>query len=289
MRVAAAQFAPESLAPDVNLARMASQVADATARGASLIVFPELADAGYVRWPAARTDMTLVGRYASHAARIPGPRSETLGAVARRHGVYVAAGLLEADAHVAGQLYNALVVLDPRGALVGHYRKIHLSLVEKVYFTPGQRLVVAATELGRLGLGICYDALFPEFCRALAVGGADVLCLGWNAAYPRAAEDGTTAGYPRSALANTVRQRAFENCTGVVSASRVGEDAFSGGRFFGFSQVVSPWGEVLAGSETDAEELVVADLDVSGLVALRGTRPLLQDRRPDVYAQWLTV
>jgi len=106
------------------------------------------------------------------AETIPGQTTDRLGELARRGGCYVCGCLFELE---NGKIYNTSVLLDPHGRTVGKYRKTHLPPVEKLLTTPGHELPVFATEIGNVGMLICYDMMTPEVTRCLALQRADVL------------------------------------------------------------------------------------------------------------------
>lgn len=155
-RIAVAQFAPTS---DVaaNLDRI-EELALAAKRdeGAAMVVFPERA---------------IIGLDEPAAQAIPGPATERLAAIAARHGLYIVAGLAEADGE---RRYNSAVLVGPEG-LVGAYRKIHLDARDGNWASAGEEWGVFDTRLGRVGLLIGHDAAFPESGRILALRGCDII------------------------------------------------------------------------------------------------------------------
>jgi predicted amidohydrolase len=169
-----------------------------------------------------------------------------------------------------GALYNTTFVLDG-GQVLGRYRKLHLfsPMGENRYFQRGDRTLVAPTSAGRLGMAICYDVRFPELFRALALEGADIICLPAEWPAPRQEQWRTL-----------VRARAIENQLFLVAANCCGSQGKVD--FFGMSLIVSPRGEILAEAGTGAEE-IVATLDFADMAAYRQEIPALRDRRPDIY------
>lgn len=155
-RVAVAQFAPTG---DVaaNLARI-EELALAAKRdeGAEMVVFPERAITGLDE-PAAQP--------------MPGPATERLAAIAARHGLYIVAGLAEADGE---RRYNSAVLVGPEG-LVGSYRKTHLDAKDGNWASAGEEWGVFDTRIGRVGLLVGHDAAFPESGRVLALRGCDIV------------------------------------------------------------------------------------------------------------------
>ncbi|MGC8759533.1 MAG: carbon-nitrogen hydrolase family protein [Bryobacteraceae bacterium] len=120
----------------------------------------------------------LVGtrlRYADVAESVPGPTTERLGELARRHRAWVAAGLYERE---GSAIYNTAVLINREGRLAGRYRKVYLPREEvEGGLTPGNSYPVFETDFGRVGLMICYDVFFPDPARALAAQGAELILL----------------------------------------------------------------------------------------------------------------
>ncbi|MDF2998226.1 MAG: amidohydrolase [Xanthobacteraceae bacterium] len=155
-RIAVAQFAPTNDSA-ANLDRI-EELALAAKRdeGAEMVVFPERA---------------ITGLDELAAQAIPGPATERLAAIAARHGLYIVAGLAEADGE---RRYNSAVLIGPEGR-VGAYRKIHLDAKDGNWASAGEEWGVFDTRLGRVGLLIGHDAAFPESGRILALRGCDII------------------------------------------------------------------------------------------------------------------
>jgi predicted amidohydrolase len=153
-----------SKGPEDNLEQFAKYIADAGNQGADIICLPE--------------GMTMVGtglNYISAAEPIPGPSTRFLGEIAKKHSLYLVAGLLESDGDV---VYNTAVLIDRNGELAGKYRKVSLPREEiDGGITPGDDLPVFDTDFGRVGIMICWDVSFPEVARALALRGAEVILM----------------------------------------------------------------------------------------------------------------
>ena len=151
-RVGLGQIRVDPGEPDANLARAAAVISDAAYRGCRLVVLPECLDLGWAD-PCAR----------ELAQPIPGPHAERLVHAARAHRVHVAAGLVE---RAGDRLYNAALLVGPDGRVLLHHRKINELDIALDLYAVGDRLGVAETELGTLGLNICAD----NFGSSLAIG-----------------------------------------------------------------------------------------------------------------------
>jgi predicted amidohydrolase len=199
--------------------------------------------------------------------------------VARETGVWLLIGSLAVDLSQEGEprLANRSYLLDPGGAVVARYDKIHMfdvdlaggeSYRESNAFRPGGRAVLAETPWGVLGMTVCYDLRFPHLYRALAQADADFLAI------PSAFTVPTGKAHWHVLL----RARAIENGCFVFAPAQWGEHA-EGRRTYGHSLIVDPWGEVLA----DAGEgvgIVTARIDPAAIAKARRMVPSLQHDRP---------
>ncbi|MGE8656454.1 MAG: nitrilase family protein [Achromobacter sp.] len=272
--VASVQTAPVMGDVAANVARSIELVEQAAAQGARLVVLPELANTGYM----------FASRAEAHALAeaVPdGPSSRAWIALAQRLGIYLVAGIAERS---GGKLYNAAVIAGPDGYL-GTYRKLHLWGDENLFFEPGDLgLPVFHTELGTLGVAICYDGWFPEVYRLLALRGADIVAVPTNwVPMPGQTPDG-----PAMAHALAIAG-AHSNGLTLVCADRVGVER--GQPFVGRSLIVGSQGWTRAGPAShDREEVLLAPVDV---MASRRARQLndfnhvLRDRRRDLYDELL--
>jgi len=256
---AAVQFHPALGDVEGNLRRLEAAVESVQA---DLIVLPELALSGY-----------LLGSDDEAAALAQRPDAALFGGLAelaRAKPATVVVGFAElSDAGV----YNSSLLIEPSGER-SVYRKVHLFSGEKETFTPGDRPPhVVDVGWARLGMMICFDWIFPELARTLALSGADVLCHATNLVLP----------YCQNAMVT----RCIENRVYAVVANRVGREARGGVdlSFTGGSEIVAPGGEILAKAGPDDEEIVTAPIDVAAAREKRVTpaNDLFIDRRPDLY------
>ncbi|WP_328603110.1 carbon-nitrogen hydrolase family protein [Amycolatopsis sp. NBC_00345] len=233
-------------------------VAEASARGAGLVVTAEMITTGYA-----------IGA-ATHERAEPsdGPFAREIGALAAKHGVAIAYGYPERD---GGRVYNSVQLVDAGGARLANYRKTHLfGDLDRAWFTPGAEAVVQA-DLGglRVGLLICYDVEFPELVRAHALAGTQLLLVP------------TALMRPYELVAETlVPARAYESQLYVAYANRC--DSEGELTYCGLSSIVAPTGTVLA-KAGDGPALISADVDAGALEASRAENTHLADRRPELY------
>ena len=268
MRAAAVQLnATEDT--DRNLTTADRLVREAVRGGAELVVLPE-------KWPAFGTGDVLV----AGAQPVDGPAMRWAASVASELGIDLIAGSFVERRSGTERLSNTSIHFGPDGSQRALYRKIHMFDVEvdgTVYRESeheqgGGEIVVSKLAGGvELGMSVCYDLRFPELYRVLAVRGALVVVV------PSAFTLATTRDHWEVLL----RARAIENQCFVVAANQIGEHP-GGYRSGGRSMIVDPWGLVLARA-ADAETVVVADLDLESLRAIRHRLPALANRRPDVY------
>jgi deaminated glutathione amidase len=213
------------------------------ATGAELVVLPESATTGFT--PGIPTEQLW-----ELVSELPGPVIAPLRDVAAELGVHLVAGTYERGPSPQ-VVYNASVLIDPRGELLGVYRKTHPFCSEAVsgggWVTPGDTVTVCDTELGRIGMIICFDGDYPELSRIQAVQGAEVICR--PSALLRSADIWEL----------TSRARAYDNHVFVVGANAVGADP-AGVLYFGNSHLVTPIGHIVAKAATH-EGWVSARLD----------------------------
>jgi predicted amidohydrolase len=201
----------------------------AGATGAELVVLPESATTGFTPGLDAENLWDLV-------SEIPGPVTEPLQEVARRLGVHVVLGTYERGPE-RGVVYNAAALIDPSGDVLGVYRKTHPFCTEMRsrggWVTPGDEVSVVQTELGAIGMIICFDGDYPELARIIAVRGAEVIVR--PSALLRSADIWDL----------TNRARAYDNHVYVVGANATGVDP-AGVLYFGNSMIVTPIADVVA-------------------------------------------
>ena len=270
-----------------NLAASAAGIRAAQARGAQLVLLQELHTGVYF----CQTEDTQ--RF-DQAEPVPGPTSDTLGALARELGIVIVASVFERRA--AGLYHNTAVVLDCDGRIAGSYRKMHIpddpGFYEKFYFTPGDLgFQPINTSVGRLGVLVCWDQWYPEAARLMALNGAELLlyptAIGWD---PR--DTDVEKSRQRDAWITIQRAHAIANGLPVITCNRVGHEpdpsgASAGIQFWGSSFVAGPQGEILAEAGIDNATTLVADVDLGRSEAMRRIWPFLRDRRIDAYADLL--
>jgi len=203
------------------------------ATGAELVVLPESATTGFTPGVPPEQLWDLM-------SEVPGPVTEPLQEVARRLGVHLVWGTYERGPE-RGVVYNASVLIGPAGDVLGVYRKTQPFAGERRdnggWVTPGDSVCVVDTELGRIGMIICFDGDYPELCRIQAVQGAQIIAR--PSALLRSADIWEL----------TSRARAYDNHVYVVAANATGADP-GGVLYFGNSLIVTPIAEVVARAAT---------------------------------------
>jgi len=276
--------------PDLeqNLQRSIAGIREAADRGARLVVLQELHRSLYFcqQEDAAKFDL---------AETVPGPTTETLGALAVELGVVIVASLFERRG--GGIYHNTAVVIESDGDIAGSYRKMHIpddpGYYEKFYFTPGDLgFNPIATSIGKLGVLICWDQWFPEAARLMVLAGADLLiyptAIGWD---PRDGKDEQQR--QRDAWQTVQRAHAVANGLPVISVNRVGHEPDPGGGpgalFWGSSFAAGPQGEILWQGDTEKETTGVVEIDLARSEEVRRMWPYLRDRRVDHYGDLLKL
>lgn len=255
----------------------------AAAKGANLILLQELHAGLYFCQVEDTNNFDL-------AETIPGPSTDTFGALAAELGVVIVCSLFEKRA--TGLYHNTAVVLETDGSIAGCYRKMHIpddpGYYEKFYFTPGDLgFTPIQTSVGKLGVLVCWDQWYPEAARLMALAGADILlyptAIGWNPDDPEDEQE-----RQREAWITVQRGHAVANNLPVLSANRIGFEAdpsgqTAGSQFWGSSMVVGWQGELLAQADTEIRTELVVTLDLDRTEQVRRWWPYLRDRRIDAY------
>ena len=260
--------------PQENIACAVDMVRQAHARGASVVLLPELFATRY--FPREMDDKHFA--LAHPVADDPSVRS--LAQVARELGVAIPVSFFERDGDA---YYNSLVMLDERGQSLGVYRKTHIpdgtGYEEKFYFRPGDTGFTAFdTRAGRVGAGICWDQWFPECARAMALLGADVLLYPTAIGSEPVTTRDTAAPWRRAMVGHAVSNTVY-----VAAANRVGSEG--GQVFYGTSFIADPWGEIVAELGRGEEGVLVAELDLARARQDREWMGLLKDRQPGAYGE----
>ena len=255
-----------------NVARGLAAVDEAARHGARLAVFAELAfERFYPQHPAGADPHRL-------AESVPGPITDAFAERAARHGMVVVLNLYERDGVHA---YDCSPVIDADGRLLGRTRMIHITeyacFHEQGYYTPGDTgAPVYETKAGRIGVAICYDRHYPEYMRALALAGADLVVV------PQA---GAVGEWPEGLYEAEMRVAAFHNGYYVALCNRVGiEECLT---FGGESFVCAPDGRVVARAAAMTDTILLADVDTAENGRSHARQLFLRHRRPELYAAWV--
>jgi N-carbamoylputrescine amidase len=265
--------------PDVaqNLSRGLDAARQAAKDGAQVICFAELAfEPFYPQVPAAEQEQ--VSDVRDLAETIPGPMTEAFQALAAECGVVVILNLYERDGNCA---YDTSPVIDADGQLLGRTRMVHITeyehFHEQGYYDPGdQGAVVYETRFGNFGVAICYDRHFPEYLRALALGGAEVIFV------PQA---GAVGEWPEGLYEAEMQVAAFQNGVFTALCNRVGKEEKL--TFAGESFICDPGGRVMARAKAGGADVLHAELDLVQVGASHGRKLFMRDRRPELYRAWL--
>ncbi len=238
-----------------NLNKIGHFAALAKRLGAGLAIFPECATTGY-----------FVGdKLAALADGRDGPVGRRLGDIARQNAIDLVCGLYTQE---NGVFRNSQKVFSAKGALLATYHKAHLFAVERTMYSAGDAPVVVETAVGRLGLTICYDLIFPEYVRRIVELGADIVVNSTD-------------------WINEASTRALENVVPLAMACRTGRESAGPNLAFdsmGPSCVISPSGKFLARLDV-GEGIAIGRVDFAAAELDRwtGIASYRKDRRPDLY------
>lgn len=283
LTVAALQLALGREDEAENIAAVAALVEQAAARGAKLILPPELFSGPYFCREEDEALFALARPTAEHPSVI------AMQALAARLKVAIPTSFFERDGH---HYYNTLAMIGPDGAIMGTYRKSHIpdgpGYEEKYYFRPGNdgfKVWHIAGDDGkpvRIGVGICWDQWYPECARVMALMGAEALL------YPTAigsepydADLDTSRMWRRAMVGHSV-----SNCMPVIAANRIGAEGPQGEQsFYGHSFISDEWGDFVESFGADEEGVLVATLDLARAATHRAGMGFFRDRRPQLYGR----
>lgn len=273
MRIALIQQHATRVKTD-NVARGLQAFEAAARQGAEVVGFAELAfEWFYPQRPAGAADLRVL------AEPVDGPTVTAFQKKARELGVVAVLNLFERDGQ---RTFDTSPVIDADGTLLGVTRMVHITeyacFHEQGYYTPGDTgAPVYSTRAGRIGVAICYDRHFPEYMRALALNGADLVFV------PQA---GAVGEWPEGLYEGEMRVAAFHNGYCIALCNRVGrEDCLD---FAGESFVCDPEGRVTARAPLGVDHLLVTDVDLAANAKSHARRLFLRHRRPELYGAWLS-
>lgn len=286
IRIAAVSMNSQLGTPEQTLAAIAGWCERAVAEKAELVLFPELVVHGHC------TPNTW-----ELAEPVPGgPSVERLAQLGQRHQIVLSVGLSEKERDI---VYNTQVLLGPRG-YIGKQRKIHLSRDEVLFYKGGRELSVYDIGKCKVGTSICYDNMFPELARILALREADILLMPHAARlkmWDESAESQAAARRYSFEFLRVYGLRARENACFAILADQAGRAGYveayppnhpNQPHHAGAAIVFGPDGEIIAHAQTERirEEMVVTTLDPAALAAERSQSNYpLRTRRPELYGE----
>ena len=236
--------------------------------GAHLIAYAELAFLPFL------PQFHVTSESRKRAEPIPGPTTQRFAELARQYGVVTVLNLFESE---DGITYDASPVIDADGTLLGVTRMVHimesLGFYEKGYYTPGDKQsFVYNTQVGRVGVAICYDRHFPEYMRNLALEGAEIVVV------PQA---GAVGEWTEGIFEAELQIASFQNGYYSALVNRVGKEEVL--HFSGESFVVDPEGSLIAQAPEGEDCILYADVDLERTADSTAKKLFLRDRRPDFY------
>ena len=263
IKLALAQISSKRENKKANLQKIEEATVKAKEQAADLVIFPELSLTGYV----------VKDQIYELAETIPGPSIKRIEALTRKTRMHVIFGMPELSGKAKATIFNTAVLVGPKG-IIGKYRKrylpTHSVFEEKRYFRPGYQTAAFATEVGNVGLCICYDLFFPEVCRLTRLKGAQLIVA-----------ISASPAIRRRFFEVLTEARALENTAFLAYVNLAGIE--EGLQFWGGSRVISPTGEVLAKAKYDEEDFVTCEVDYGDMRPAEAFIPTLRDLRPELF------
>lgn len=263
IKLALAQMSSKRENKEDNLRKFESITSKAKEQGADLVIFPELSLTGYV----------VRDQIYELAENIPGPSTQRIEEIAKANSIHIIFGMPELSEKTRATIFNSSVLVGPKG-LIGKYRKMYLPthsvFEEKRHFRPGYQTAAFDTDIGKIGLCICYDIFFPEVTRLIRLAGSQLMvCISASPAVRRTYFEIFTAA------------RALENTAFLAYVNLVGVE--DGLQFWGGSRLVGPTGDVLAKGKYDEEDLVICEVNYGDIRPAETFIPTLRDLRPELF------
>lgn len=267
-----------------NIAHAEELVRQAAAKGAEIVLLPELFERPYF----CQERRYEYYEYAQTAEENPAVRH--FSRVAAELGIVIPVSFYEKEVN---NTYNSVAVLDADGKNLGIYRKTHIPddhyYQEKFYFTPGDTgFKVFDTRFGTIGVGICWDQWFPETARAMAVKGAELLFYPTAIGSEPILECDSMPHWRRA-----MQGHAAANLMPVIAANRIGTEEVvpceeNGGQrsaltFYGSSFITDQTGELVAEADREKEQVILATFDLNEMQENRLSWGIFRDRRPECY------
>jgi predicted amidohydrolase len=261
--VALAQISCKPGDKERNLKKIEEAARRANRKEADLLILPELSLTGYV----------VRDQIYELAERIPGESSKRIERIAEKTDLHIVFGMPELSDNTQATLHNTAVLVSPKG-IVGKYRKMYLPthsvFEEKRYFRPGYQPAVFSTNLGKIGLIICYDIFFPEVTRLARLEGAElIVCIS------------ASPGVRRNFFEVLTTARAMENTAYLAFVNLAGIE--DGLQFWGGSRLLAPNGRILCQAKYDEEDFAVHEVDYADMRSIEPFVPTLKDLRPELF------
>jgi N-carbamoylputrescine amidase len=255
-----------------NIERGIAAFKEAANKGAQLVCYAELAFEPFF-------PQHLASGIQTHLAEtIPGPQTEIFQKLAKEYGIVTVLNLFEKESEFT---YDTSPVIDADGTLLGKTRMVHIpdyeNFHERCYYSPGNLGTgVFDTAIGKVGIAICYDRHYPEYMRSLAVKGAELVIV------PQA---GAVGEWTDGLYEAEMQVASFQNGYFTALCNRVGKEEKL--EFSGESFVCDPEGKLLSRAGSGSDEILLCDIDLSKVNDSHAKRLFLQDRRPELYTEWI--
>lgn len=250
-----------------NIKHALAMISEAASKS-DLVILPEMWNCPY--------ETSLFPEYAEEMEN--SPTVEAISRAAKEESIYIVAGSIP-EKH-QGNIYNSSFFFNPQGEIIGVHRKVHLfdidvegeiSFKESLTLTAGNEVTVVDTELGKIGICICYDMRFPELLRLMTLDGAQLIVV------PGAFNLTTGPAHWKP----LIQVRAVDNQVFMAAVSPA-RDTNASYVAYGHSMVADPWGTILKEAGT-GETIIYHSIDLSMIKKIRSELPLLQNRRTDLY------
>ncbi|MFB4165001.1 carbon-nitrogen hydrolase family protein [Alteribacillus sp. JSM 102045] len=284
VKAALVQFSPKPMQHmEQNVEFITNKIVELSNKGNELIVFPEMSITNFFE----HGPEGKIQYWNNGSLSVDDNVVQKIVEVTKKQNCYAIVGFAERS-RMIGKIYNSAACIGPKG-IIGITRKVHFPGLEKLYYSKGTEIPVFDTPLGKIGISICYDSMFVEYLRALAVKGAEIIVM-TSSIWKGGGKGGIGLETSKSQfwdllpMVASVEHQSFVIACNGGGSHMIGEKVGTWERL-GLSKIVDPTGDVLTKTDGNDEVVLNATLEEKKLKESRMAYSFLNDREPELYQE----